>query len=109
LACTLKKDDDDDDDYDDTKMLYLEAISIATKSYINAVDLEIRGFIQKFLDWPPGARTENGTALCHYVQLYRYFVSFSATTTCVASQRVFIIVSVCFFMDSVRRLLNTPS
>jgi hypothetical protein len=24
--------------------------------------------------WPPGARTANGTALCHYVQLHRYFV-----------------------------------
>jgi hypothetical protein len=36
---------------------------------------EIRGCIQKFSDWPPGARTANGTALCHYMQLYRYFVS----------------------------------
>jgi hypothetical protein len=35
----------------------------------------IRGCIQKFPDWPPGARTANGTALCHLVQLYRYFVS----------------------------------
>jgi hypothetical protein len=26
---------------------------------------EIRGCIQKFPDWPPGARTANGTALCH--------------------------------------------
>jgi hypothetical protein len=34
-----------------------------------------QGFIQKFLDWPPGARTANATALCHYVQLYCYFVS----------------------------------
>jgi hypothetical protein len=24
-----------------------------------------RGCIQKFPDWPPGARTANGTALCH--------------------------------------------
>jgi hypothetical protein len=24
-----------------------------------------RGCIQKFSDWPPGARTANGTALCH--------------------------------------------
>jgi hypothetical protein len=35
----------------------------------------IRGCIQKFPDWPPGASTVNGTALCHYVHLYRYFVS----------------------------------
>jgi hypothetical protein len=25
----------------------------------------IRGCIQKFPDWPPGARTANGTALYH--------------------------------------------
>jgi len=35
----------------------------------------IRGCIQKFPDWPPGERTANGTALCHYMQLYSYFVS----------------------------------
>jgi hypothetical protein len=28
--------------------------------------------------WPPGARTANGTALCHYVQLHRHFVSQSS-------------------------------
>jgi hypothetical protein len=32
----------------------------------------------KFPDWPPGARAANGTALCHYTQLYRYFVSLSS-------------------------------
>jgi hypothetical protein len=25
----------------------------------------LRECIQKFQDWPPGARTANGTALCH--------------------------------------------
>jgi len=25
----------------------------------------IGGCIQKFLDWPPGVRSANGTALCH--------------------------------------------
>jgi hypothetical protein len=35
----------------------------------------VRGCIQKFPDWLPGARTANGTALCHNVQLYRYCVS----------------------------------
>jgi hypothetical protein len=30
---------------------------------------------QKFPGWPPGARTANGTALCHWMQLYRYFMS----------------------------------
>jgi hypothetical protein len=36
-------------------------------------------------------------------------VSFAAITLCVASQRVFIIVVVYFFNDSVRKLLVTPS
>jgi hypothetical protein len=27
--------------------------------------LLLRVCIQKFPDWPPGARTANGTALCH--------------------------------------------
>jgi hypothetical protein len=26
---------------------------------------DVGGCIQKFPDWPPGARTANGTALCH--------------------------------------------
>jgi hypothetical protein len=29
------------------------------------VSVQIRGCIQKFSDWPPGARTTNGRALCH--------------------------------------------
>jgi len=36
------------------------------------------GCIQKFPDWPPGARTANGTVLCHQIQLCRYFVSQSS-------------------------------
>jgi len=40
--------------------------------------MNIRGCFQKFTDWPPGARTENDTALCHKVQLYRCFVSQSS-------------------------------
>jgi hypothetical protein len=36
-------------------------------------------------------------------------VSFAAITLCVASQRVFIVVSVYFVIDSVRKLLETPS
>jgi hypothetical protein len=37
-------------------------------------------------------------------------VSFAAITLCVASQRVFIIVVVAYFvMHSVRKLLDTPS
>jgi hypothetical protein len=36
-------------------------------------------------------------------------VSFAAVTLCVASQRAFIVVVVDFVMDSVRKLLDTPS
>jgi hypothetical protein len=42
----------------------------------------MRGCIQKFPDWPPGARAANGTALCHQVQLYLYFVSQSNEFYC---------------------------
>jgi hypothetical protein len=35
-------------------------------------------------------------------------VSFAAITICVASQRMFIVVTVYFVVDSVRRLLDTP-
>jgi len=36
-------------------------------------------------------------------------VSFAAIALCVASERVFIVVSVYFFIDSVRKLLDIPS
>jgi hypothetical protein len=36
-------------------------------------------------------------------------VSFAAVTLCVASQRVFIVVSVYFVIDSIRKLLVTSS
>jgi uncharacterized protein HemY len=47
------------------------------------------------------------------VQLYR-LVSFAAITLCVASQRVFVVVVVVvvvvyFVIDSIRKLLDTPS
>jgi hypothetical protein len=40
--------------------------------------------------------------------LWVSLVSFAAITLCVASQRVFVVV-VCFVIDSVRKLLDTPS
>jgi hypothetical protein len=46
------------------------------------VYMHIRGCNQKFSDWPPGARTASGTALCHLVQLYHYFVSQSSEFCC---------------------------
>jgi len=36
-------------------------------------------------------------------------VSFASITLCVASQRVFIVVVIYFVIDSVRKLLDTPS
>jgi hypothetical protein len=66
------------------------------------ITVSIRGRIQKFPDWPPGARTANGTALYHYVQLYRCFVcqssGFCRHNTLCCSQLVFIVVSVYFVM-----------
>jgi len=41
---------------------YQEVHSRHTQQHI-----KIRGCIQKLPDWPPGARTANGTDLCHYV------------------------------------------
>jgi len=41
--------------------------------------------------------------------LWVSLMSFAAITLCVASQRGFIVVSIYFFIDSVRKLLNTPS
>jgi hypothetical protein len=41
--------------------------------------------------------------------LWVSLVSFAAITLCIASKRVFIVVSVYFVIDSVRKLLDTPS
>jgi hypothetical protein len=41
--------------------------------------------------------------------LWVSLVSFAIITLCVASQRVFIIVVIYFVIDSVRKLLDTPS
>jgi hypothetical protein len=73
----------------------------------------IRGCIRKFPDWPPGARTANSTALCHYVQLYRYFVSQSSefcrhNPLCCFSTIVYFCCCL-FRYDSVRKLLDIPS
>jgi hypothetical protein len=62
---------------------------------------------QKFPDWPPVARNGNGTALCHWVQLYRYFVSQSSefcrhNPLCCFSMSVYFY----FVIDSVRKLLD---
>jgi len=35
----------------------------------------VRGCIRRFPEWLPGARIANGTALCHWMQLRRYFVN----------------------------------
>jgi hypothetical protein len=66
---------------------------------------------QKFPDWPPGARTANSTALCHWVQLYHYFVSqssefFRHNPLCDFSTSVYCFL---FRYDPVWKLLDTPS
>jgi hypothetical protein len=47
---------------------------------------------------------------CSFIAiLWVSLVSFAAVTFCVASQQVFIVVSVYFVIDSVRKLLDSPS
>jgi hypothetical protein len=83
-----------------------------THTYIHTY---IRGCIQKFPDWPLGARTGNGTALCHQVQLYRCFMSQYCefcrhNTLCCFSTSVYCCKHISYFIiDSVRKLLVTSS
>jgi hypothetical protein len=60
-----------------TALLWVSFLFLYTfrKTYFHIIQAQIRGCIQTFPDWPPEAETANGTALCHYVQSYRYFVS----------------------------------
>jgi len=60
--------------------------------------------IQKFPTWLPGARNANVTSCNCIAILWVSQVSFA-----VASQRVFIVVSVYLVIDSVRKHLDTPS
>jgi hypothetical protein len=65
-------------------------------------DIHIWGCIQNFPDWPRGARTANATTLCHWVQLYRYFVSQSSefchhNPLCCFSTRVYCCCCCCLF------------
>jgi hypothetical protein len=58
--------------------------------------------------------SENWKSLCHYVQLYRYFVSqsneFCRHNPLYCFSTMFIIIIVVYFvMYSVRKLLDTPS
>jgi len=64
----------------------------------------------EFLDWPDGMRTANGTALCQWVQLYHYFVG-QSNEFCHHNALCCFSTSVCvyFVIDSVRKLLDTPS
>jgi hypothetical protein len=62
--------------------MYHELQNKVSFSYISYEALNVGRWIQKFPDWPPGARTANGTALYHWVQLYRYFVRQSSEFCC---------------------------
>jgi hypothetical protein len=46
-------------------VLNLQSMLSVLLYYLQKVNGHVRGCIQKFPDWPPGARTANGTALCH--------------------------------------------
>jgi len=64
----------------------------------------VRGCIQKFLDWPPRARTTATRCSC-IVILCVSIVSFAAIILCCFSTSVIIVD---FVIDSVRKLLDTP-
>jgi hypothetical protein len=50
----------------DLNMYFLQNINKTSLTLvIGFIALQIRGYIQKFPDWPPGERTANGTALRH--------------------------------------------
>jgi hypothetical protein len=49
----------------DVKYQLLRMEDFILKDYSTKEMNIVRGCIQKFPDWPPGARTANGTALCH--------------------------------------------
>jgi hypothetical protein len=59
--------------------------------------------------WNENCKWYNSLPLGAVVSLFYELLSFAAIIMCVASQRVFIVVSVYFVTDSVRKLLNTPS
>jgi hypothetical protein len=81
-------------------------------SRCNYICIRVRGCIQKFLDWPPGATMQvvglSATKCSCIAILWVSLVRFAAITLYVTSQRVFIVVSVRFVTDSVRKLLDTP-
>jgi hypothetical protein len=60
------------------RMFYIYIYMCVCVCVCVCVHRHIRGCIKKFPDWLSGARTLDGTALCHKVQLYRYFVSQSS-------------------------------
>jgi hypothetical protein len=66
----------------------------------------IQGGILKFPDWPPGARTTNGKVLCHYVQLYRYFVS-QSNEFCLHKSFV-LLLNECLFCKRIFRYRLSP-
>jgi hypothetical protein len=74
---------------------------------------KILGCTQRFPDWPPGARLQMvqlfATRCSCIAILWVSLLSFAAITLYVASQRVIPKVSVYLFIDSIRKLLDTPS
>jgi hypothetical protein len=73
--------------------------------------MHVRRCIQKFPDWLPGARTASGIALCHLLQLYRYFMSqsseFCRHNPCLSTSNAK--GKHIFRYDSVRKSVDTPS
>jgi len=60
------------------KLSWLAEQLSASEEGLCSMQLVLYKVILKFPNWPPGARTANGTALCHYMLLYRYSASQSS-------------------------------
>jgi hypothetical protein len=61
-------DDDDDDDWtrkENTSTCYNFLFKVGHNIKLYTSVINVRVCIPKFPDWPPGARTANGRALCH--------------------------------------------
>jgi hypothetical protein len=82
-------------------------------SYVSHLLLHTRVYpkVSGLVAWSENLRMVQLSATrCNCIAiLWVSLVSFAAITLCVASQRVFIIIVVYFVIDSVRKLLDTPS
>jgi len=85
----------------------------STCSFARCIPKEYEGVSISFqtsrLEWELQMVQHSDTRCSHITIVWVSLVSFAAITLCIASERVIPNVSIYFVMDSVRKLLNTPS